>query len=94
MLSRFTAKQKIGHLLKWATEWSEGGQGRSMWLYSLNLGGSHALLNDWIKNQKILNTLTQEEKDIIDAARKRSSESPRKMRPVKYFDYFEVDSRG
>jgi hypothetical protein len=30
-----------------------------MWAYSLSLGGSHALLNDWVNNERLMNLLTR-----------------------------------
>lgn len=44
-----------------------------MWAYSLSLGGSHALLNDWVNNERLMNLLTPEERSIIDTARRRAT---------------------
>jgi hypothetical protein len=44
-----------------------------MWAYSLSLGGSHALLNDWVNNERLMNLLTQEERSMVDAARRRAN---------------------
>jgi len=44
-----------------------------MWAYSLSLGGSHALLNDWVNNEKLMDLLSPEERSVIDAARRRAS---------------------
>lgn len=70
---RFTTEQRIGHLLSWANEWNGTTRGRSMWAYSLSLGGSHALLNDWVNNERLMNLLTQEERSAIDEARRRAT---------------------
>jgi len=70
---RFTPEQRLGHLLSWATEWNETGRGRSMWAYSLSLGGSHALLNDWVNNERLMDLLTPEERSVIAAARRRAT---------------------
>lgn len=48
-----------------------------MWSYSLSLGASHALLNDSLKNAKIMNLLTPDERNLIDAARKLAVKSGR-----------------
>ncbi|WP_145969019.1 hypothetical protein [Streptomyces hyaluromycini] len=72
-ISKFTPDQKIHHLITWATEWKGERRGRSLWAYSLSLGGSHALMNDWFKNEKLLRLLTQEEKDLIREARERAA---------------------
>lgn len=74
----FTTEQKIRHLLKWASEWNDGAHGKSMWLYSLNLGGSHALMNGWLKSEKVTNSLSVEEKRLLDAARKRAADVKRR----------------
>jgi hypothetical protein len=44
-----------------------------MWAYSLSLGGSHALLNDWVNNERLMSLLTPEERSAIDAARRRAT---------------------
>lgn len=44
-----------------------------MWAYSLSLGGSHALLNDWVNNERLMNLLTPEERSRVDAARRRAN---------------------
>jgi len=44
-----------------------------MWAYSLSLGGSHALLNDWVNNERLMNLLTPEERNVIDTARRRAT---------------------
>ena len=44
-----------------------------MWAYSLSLGGSHALLNDWVNNERLMNLLTPEERNVIDEARRRAT---------------------
>jgi hypothetical protein len=72
-ISKFTSEQKIQHLVTWAAEWHGERKGRSMWAYSLSLGGSHALMNDWVKNEKLLRLLTHEEKSLIRAARERAA---------------------
>jgi hypothetical protein len=69
---RLTLEEKMDHLLTWAAEWHESERGRSMWAYSLSIGGSHALLNGWMKNEKLMSMLTQEEKGLIKAARSRA----------------------
>lgn len=74
---RYESEEKIDHLLKWAAGWSEGAHGESLWSYSLKIGGSHALLNGWLKNPKLLSALTQEERSLLSEARRRSS-LPRK----------------
>lgn len=70
---RYRSEEKIGHLLRWAAGWSDASTGESLWSYSLKLGGSHALLNGWLKNPKILSALTQEERNMLSMARHRSS---------------------
>ncbi|MER6852979.1 hypothetical protein AB0A81_23830 [Streptomyces flaveolus] len=67
--TRISFEEKVVHLLAWAAEWHENGQGRSMWAYSLSIGGSHALLNGWMKSERLINMLTQEEKGLIETAR-------------------------
>lgn len=67
--TRISFKEKVDHLLAWAAEWHENEQGRSMWAYSLSIGGSHALLNGWMKSERLMSILTQEEKGLIEAAR-------------------------
>lgn len=79
-MPHFTTEQKAWHLLNWAIEWDGNGQGRSMWSYSLGLGGSHALLNGWRKNGKILGLLTPEEKSLIAMAHELAARS-RHARP-------------
>lgn len=44
-----------------------------MWAYSLSLGGSHALLNDWVNNERLMDLLTPEERSVIAAARRRAT---------------------
>ena len=44
-----------------------------MWAYSLSLGGSHALLNDWVNNDRLMNRLTPEERSAIEAARRQAT---------------------
>ena len=44
-----------------------------MWAYSLSLGGSHALLNDWVNNERLMNLLTPDERNEVDAARRRAT---------------------
>jgi hypothetical protein len=72
-ISKFTTEQKLQHLVTWAAEWKGERNGRSMWAYSLSLGGSHALMNDWVKNEKLLRLLTQEERSLLRAARERAA---------------------
>jgi len=72
-LTRFTTEQRIGHLLGWANEWNGTTRGRSMWAYSLSLGGSHALLNDWVNNERLMNRLTPEERSVVEEARRRAT---------------------
>ena len=45
-----------------------------MWAYSLSLGGSHALLNDWVNNDRLMNRLTPEERSAVDTARLRATQ--------------------
>jgi hypothetical protein len=45
-----------------------------MWAYSLSLGGSHALLNDWVNTEKLMDLLSVEERSVIDAARRRATQ--------------------
>lgn len=70
---RYSHEEKIRHLLNWALGWSGGTRGESAWSYSLKLGGSHALLNGWMKNLKITSSLTQEERDMVNEARIKSN---------------------
>ncbi|MPY37815.1 hypothetical protein FNH09_43385 [Streptomyces adustus] len=70
---RYDSEEKVGHLLKWAAGWGDDSPGESLWSYSLRLGGSHALLNGWLKNPRILAALTQEERSMLSEARRRSS---------------------
>jgi len=44
-----------------------------MWAYSLSLGGSHALLNDWVNNERLMDLLTPEERNTVDEARRRAT---------------------
>ncbi|MFJ9243626.1 hypothetical protein [Streptomyces sp. NPDC101776] len=44
-----------------------------MWAYSLSLGGSHALLNDWVNNERLMELLTPEERSAVDEARRRAT---------------------
>ena len=69
---RFTPEQRIDHLLRWAAEWNGTRRGRSMWAYSLSLGGSHALLNDWVNNERLMDLLTSEERRSVHEARERA----------------------
>lgn len=71
-LTRYRREEKIFHLLRWAAEWNGDLKGASAWSYSLKLGGSHALLNGWMKNHKIMSTLTRQEKEMVDRAREAS----------------------
>lgn len=73
----FTTERKAWHLLNWAAEWNETGQGRSMWAYSLDLGGSHALLNGWYRSSKVMVTLSSEERTYVAVARERARRSQR-----------------
>jgi len=43
-----------------------------MWAYSLSLGGSHALLNDWVNNERLMDLLTSEERRSVNEARERA----------------------
>ncbi|GGQ79372.1 hypothetical protein GCM10010216_46590 [Streptomyces flaveolus] len=70
---RYSHQQKVAHLLRWAASWSDTRTGESMWSYSLGLGGSHALLNGWYKNEKVRNSLTMEERALLETALQRSS---------------------
>lgn len=79
---RYNNEEKIGHLLKWATGWSGDSIGESLWSYSLKLGSSHALLNGWLKNPKILSALTQEERNMLSEARRRSAHARRALQPA------------
>lgn len=76
---RYDREEKIRHLLQWASGWSDGDRGESLWSYSLKLGGSHALLNGWLKNPKILSVLTHEERKLLSEARSRSSLARRSL---------------
>jgi hypothetical protein len=76
--ARFSLEQKVGHLLQWTAGWSGEEGGESMWSYSLRLGGSHALLNGWAKDRKVMNALTSEEQIRLALARRRSAESRRR----------------
>lgn len=44
-----------------------------MWAYSLSLGGSHALLNDWVNNERLMNRLTAEQRNAVEEARQRAA---------------------
>ncbi|MER5600852.1 hypothetical protein [Streptomyces sp. NPDC002265] len=74
---RYRSEEKVRHLLKWAAGWGDESPGESLWSYSLRLGGSHALLNGWLKNPKLLSTLTQEERHILSEARRRAHNARR-----------------
>ncbi|MFJ6838663.1 hypothetical protein [Streptomyces sp. NPDC091209] len=74
---RYKSEEKVGHLLKWAAGWGDEFPGESLWSYSLRLGGSHALLNGWLKNPKLLSALTQEERNMLSEARRRASNARR-----------------
>ncbi|MBO7934617.1 MULTISPECIES: hypothetical protein [Streptomyces] len=65
---RYDREQKRFHLLQWAAGWNGDATGESLWSYSLRLGGSHALLNGWVKNAGIRNILTVEENRSLEAA--------------------------
>ncbi|MET9124049.1 MULTISPECIES: hypothetical protein [unclassified Streptomyces] len=69
---RYDREEKVRHLLRWASAWSDGRRGESLWSYSLKLGGSHALLNGWLKNTELLSSLTHEERTLLGEARSRS----------------------
>jgi hypothetical protein len=69
---RYQSEEKIAHLRRWAAGWSNGARGESLWSYSLRLGGSHALLNGWLKNPKLLAALTQDDRNMLREARHRS----------------------
>ncbi|MCL7430322.1 hypothetical protein [Streptomyces sp. YS415] len=71
--TRFSPEEKKYHLLRWASGWSGGERGESMWSYALRLGGSHALLNGWAKNPNLLQALTPEERRMLETARRRAS---------------------
>lgn len=78
--ARFSSEEKIQHLLLWASGWDGGMRGESMWSYALRLGGSHALLNGWAKNPKLLQALTTDERRMLETARERASCAARTMR--------------
>ncbi|CAL9639659.1 hypothetical protein SUDANB140_06312 [Streptomyces sp. enrichment culture] len=71
----YSHTQKIAHLLRWAAGWQGDLRGESAWSYSLRLGGSHALLNGWMNNPKLMSTLTQPERNLVHAARRASKHS-------------------
>ncbi|MFG2794336.1 hypothetical protein [Streptomyces sp. NPDC048419] len=70
---RYSREDKIQHVLQWAAGWKGNSRGESMWSYSLMLGGSHALLNGWLKDPAIVAALTREEKNLVEEAREKSS---------------------
>ncbi|MFF2210633.1 hypothetical protein [Streptomyces antibioticus] len=79
---RYDREQKRFHLLRWAAGWHGDSTGESLWSYSLRLGGSHALLNGWVKNAGIRNILTVEENRSVDAALAKSMRARRKDGPA------------
>lgn len=74
---KFTLEQKREHLLNWVSQWRANGEGRSMWSYSLSLGGSHALLNGWSKSEIVLSLLTPEERDSLNETLRQAARSGR-----------------
>ncbi|MFF5408441.1 hypothetical protein ACFY8K_37020 [Streptomyces misionensis] len=82
---RYNHEEKIRHLLSWAAGWSGGTRGESAWSYSLKLGSSHALLNGWMKNLKLISSLTQEERDLVNEARIKSNLGRRELNYTKSY---------
>ena len=80
LIAKLTEGQKVDHILRWAAEWDGSRTGRSMWSYSLSLGGSHAVLNDWMKNEKLMGLLTPGERNLVRAARERAAQVRRARR--------------
>lgn len=74
---RYNSEEKVRHLLEWAAGWGRESTGESLWAYSLKLGGSHALLNGWLKNPKLLSALTQEERNTLNEACRRARRARR-----------------
>ena len=86
LVAKFTPDEKIAHLLSWASEWNDGGRGRSMWAYSLSLGASHALLHGWSRNEKVINLLSPDQRKALAVARRQAAAQPgraRVSRPVR-----------
>ncbi|WP_331728676.1 hypothetical protein [Streptomyces sp. NBC_01176] len=81
--ARFSREEKIHHLVNWSTTWVNHGRGESMWAYSLRLGGSHALLNGWAGNPRLLKLLTAEERRRLEMARARSAQVWRDREPAR-----------
>jgi|tagenome__1003787_1003787.scaffolds.fasta_scaffold19032045_1 hypothetical protein len=81
LITKFSPEEKVHHLLTWAAEWNGGRTGRSMWSYSLSLGGSHALLNGWVKNRKLMARLTPEQQSLVGAARRNAADHGRQVYP-------------
>jgi hypothetical protein len=80
--ARFSREEQIHHLVTWASVWIDSGRGESMWAYSLRLGGSHALLNGWAGNPRLLKLLTAEERRRLEVARERSARAWRDRVPA------------
>ncbi|MFF5860833.1 hypothetical protein ACFY8B_35450 [Streptomyces sp. NPDC012751] len=80
--ARFSHEERIHHLVTWASAWVDRGQGESMWAYSLRLGGSHALLNGWAGNPRLLGLLSAEERRRLEVARERSARAWRDRVPA------------
>ncbi|MEU2227911.1 hypothetical protein [Streptomyces sp. NPDC018347] len=73
MSTHYSHAEKVSHLLRWAAGWNGDTAGESMWSYSLGLGGSHALLNGWFRNSRIRQSLTAEERRLLEMALSRST---------------------
>ncbi|MGW0581455.1 hypothetical protein ACWD25_37185 [Streptomyces sp. NPDC002920] len=80
--ARYSLEQKIYHLLQWAAGWHSESAGESMWSYSQRLGGSHALLNGWMKNAKVMSSLTAKESNYLNVALTRSTRARYRRMPV------------
>ncbi|MEV5810441.1 hypothetical protein [Streptomyces parvulus] len=70
--TRYSSTEKIAHLLQWAAEWKGDTRGESAWSYSLRLGGSHALLNGWMNDAKLMSALGPAQQELIQSARQAS----------------------
>ncbi|MGX1027522.1 hypothetical protein RKD38_002203 [Streptomyces ambofaciens] len=74
-MTRYSSTEKIAHLLRWAAGWKGDTRGESAWSYSLRLGRSHALLNGWMNDPKLMSTLNPAERELIHSARRASRTS-------------------
>ncbi|MGH1552874.1 hypothetical protein ACRAWF_15170 [Streptomyces sp. L7] len=70
---RFTPEQRIDHPAPLGGGNGTGRDGAEVCgPYSLSLGGSHALLNDWVNNEQLMDLLTSEERRSVYEARERA----------------------